>query len=1161
MKFTKEQLQAIESRNENLLVSAAAGSGKTAVLVERIIRRILYDDQPVDIDRLLVMTFTRAAASQMKDKILKAIEDKRSKDPTDRALIRQATLVHNARITTIHGFCLDVIRDHFHEIGLDPGFRVADEGECKLLKADALLRVIERAYEEGSDDFINMVECLSVGKSDRILEEVIGNMYDFSMSDPNPDAWLKRCVDAYENEGDESVWVHVYAERARMILDDAYAMAMRAYQLTGESDGPYMYEPNAEAELELIEGLKECTGYEGLRAGLMGVSFERLKGKRGSGPEVSEELKKEFIKLRDGYKKMINDLKSDFAIPMEEQKRRLAACLPVVRELTRLTRCMIDEYGALKRDKNVVDFSDLEHMCIDILKGGDTSTASLYRDHFEEIYVDEYQDSNLVQEELLKLITRGNNLFMVGDVKQSIYSFRLARPQLFVEKYREYEENGGCSLKIDLSRNFRSRQSVLNCVNELFGQIMRQDMGGISYDEAARLNYGADFAGVENGQDISELILISRDPEMDEREMEARAIAHRIKLLMKEQMVLDPSEDDKYRMRPLKYSDIVILLRTAKGWDDVFKRVISAEGIPVHTQSQVGYFEASEVRTLLNYLNILDNPLQDISLAAVLKSWFGDFSDEELAIIKVNYPGKYLYRSLKECSEGKEGGLKAKSAEFLGKYEKLRSKVGYTPADEILLELIGSGYGLYVSALPDGRKRSANINMLVKKAGDYGRTSYKGLFHFARYIKMLRDYEVDYGEANILDENDDAVRIMTIHKSKGLEFPVCFVAGCHKGYNLMDTRGSVVNDIDLGLGVDLVEPKLRIRQSTAMKRAVAYKRGNEVRAEEERILYVAMTRAKEKLILTGMVNDPDEALKTNKGIISCDNYLELILHGINNEGIPSLSISTLSSVDLTEEAVVSGIRREERRERILKHLKEGRDGAAHDLPDRFAFRYPYENEKKAFEKISVTELKRRSMEENSEDNELPDRVHEIYDREVTPYVPDFIREEEKELPATLHGTAVHRIFEVWDYSRGTTDKDIEEFIGYVKREGLMEESLADCVKINEISGFVNSPLAKRMKKADENGLLYREQPFMFSHEGIIIQGIIDAYFIEDDKIVIVDYKTDRVDRTEDLADRYHVQLEYYALALKTMLDKEIGDLIIYSTRYKDIVRIPKTVVN
>ena len=1172
MEFTKEQLQAIESRNENLLVSAAAGSGKTAVLVERIIRKILDDEAPVDIDRFLVMTFTKAAASQMKEKILKAIEDKRSKDPSNRNLIRQAALVHNAKISTIHGFCLEVIRNHFQEIGLDPGFRVGDEGECKLLKADALKRVLEAAYEEGSDDFVNMVEWLSSGKNDRILEEVILSMYEFSMSDPDPDEWLNRCVDAYGGSEDEKnsdpEWVRVYAGQAKMVLSDASLMALQAHGITQKEGGPYMYEPAFESDLELIGKLEGCKSYDDFRKALLSASFERLKNKPKDGRDVDEALKEEAKGIREVYKKLITDLKNAYVLPMDEQEKRIRACEPIVKELAELTRKMTEEYGILKRERKVVDFSDLEHLCIEILRGNDGATAAEYRDFFEEIYIDEYQDSSLVQEELLKLIARENNLFMVGDVKQSIYSFRLARVRLFTDKYEEYSRYEGCEgsdkRKIDLSKNFRSRASVLNCVNGLFEQIMKPDFGGIRYDDAAKLNYGADYPEAPRDQDKSELILAVHDREdgIKPIELEAGVIASRIKQLMKDHMVHDPTGDDKYRMRPVKYSDIVILLRSAKGWDETFKKVISAEGIPVHIMSQEGYFEAEEVKVLLNYLNILDNPLQDISMAAVLKSWFGGFADEELALLRIGRKDKYLYTSLMTCAEEGKGDLKAKAAAFLEEFNRLRVKTGYTPVGDILIELIDSGYGLYVSALPDGRKRSANINMLVKKAEDYGKTSYKGLFHFARYIKMLRDYEIDYGEANILDENDDTVRIMTIHKSKGLEFPVCFVAGLNKGYNLMDLQGSIINDIDMGLGIDLVDPVKRIRQKTAVKRAVRIKKNNEIRAEEERILYVAMTRAKEKLILTGTVNDPAAALNP-KSLMNCGSHLDLIIHALNTGGIPSLKTDTVSAKDLTEQAVTEAVKNEGRREEILSLMKKGAGNEGREVPDRFTFRYPYENDKKAFEKISVTELKRRSMEGGHEDSDLPDDSYNMYGsdgqeregNELRPYVPDFIREEEKEVPATLHGTAVHRAFEIWDYSRGTTDNDIREFLDHVKREGLMEESLADCIGVEEISGFVNGALAKRMKAADEKGLLYREQPFMFSHEGIIIQGIIDAFFLEDDKIVIVDYKTDRVDDINDLKDRYHVQLEYYALALKKMLDKEIGELIIYSTRYKDIVSI------
>ena len=1168
MEFTQEQLQAIESRNENLLVSAAAGSGKTAVLVERIIRRVLDEENPVDIDRFLVMTFTKAAAEQMKEKILKAIEDKRSKDPTDKNLIKQAALVHNARITTIHGFCLDVIRNHFQEIGLDPDFRVADEGECRLLKADVIEKVIEKAYEEGSDDFINMVECLSAGKSDSGLEGILDKMYEFSMSDPEPENWLDRCVKAYSDSGkDGRIWIDVFLGQAHLLLADAHDKAVRAMEITQEPDGPYMYEPAVLNDLELIEGLKECREYDQLRTRLAGVDFVRLKNKPKDGPYVDEDLKGKFMALRESVKDVVKELKKDFFIPLEEQDRRIRACLGVVRELTRLTGCIINEYSALKRDKNIVDFADIEHLCIRILGADDGITAAEYRDYFEEIYVDEYQDSNLVQEELLSLITRDDNLFMVGDVKQSIYSFRLAKPALFTAKYEAYSRAGvdrgaASDRKIDLTRNFRSRRSVLDSVNELFEQVMHKELGGIEYDDAARLNYGASYPETEEKLEKTELILAETDENINPRELEARVIASRIRTLMKEQTVADPTEEDPARKRPVRYSDIVILLRTAKGWDETFKKVISGAGIPVHTMSTEGYFAAMEVSILLDYLSVLDNPLQDIKLAAVLKSYFGGFLNEDLAKLKTDYKGTYLYDLLCRCKEDGSSGLHDKASAFLNEYNRLRSKTGYTPVYELLLEIIEGGYGLSVAVLDDGRRRSANLNMLLKKAEDYGKTSYKGLFHFVRYIEMLKKYEVDYGEANTLDENDDTVRIMTIHKSKGLEFPVCFLAGLQKNYNKMDLTGTVVPDIDLGLGIELVDPVLRIRQTTAMKRAAVIRKTHELLAEEERVLYVAMTRAKEKLILTGVVKDMDKTLATDKGLIKCSSYLDLVTCGLTNAGLPSITVNTLRATGLVDEEIKESVEREAEREDLMRRL-EGEGNASDIMKERFSFIYPYKDAGKAFEKISVTELKKRSMmEKTGTDKEMPDTARELYKEEKPVlYVPEFMREDEGTIPPTLHGTAVHRIFEIWDYSNGTSENDIEEFIEYVKREGLMEGSLADCVKIHEISGFVNSSLAGRMKKADERGLLYREQPFMFAHEGIIIQGIIDAYFIEDDKIVIVDYKTDRVDDIKDLADRYHVQLEYYAMALKTMLDKEIGELIIYSTRYKDIVSIPTAVVN
>ncbi len=568
MEYTNEQLQAIETRGSQLLVSAAAGSGKTAVLVERIIRRILDEDDPVDIDRMLIMTFTRAAAA------------KRAEKPDDLNLVRQSALVHNARITTIHGFCLDVIRDHFQEIGLDPSFRVADEGESKLLKQGVIEAVMEEAYEEGSEAFVNMTECLAAGKNDSALEEILGKLYDFSMSDPDPEMWLKRCASVYEDASedtiDDSEWMKIVLDSAGLVIENASQKAGEAYDLSCAADGPYMYLQAVENDMEILEGLRSCKDYDSYRKKLKELSWAKLGRASKDGPYVDPELSDKVKGIRNDYKASVNKLiVGEFALTAGEQIRRIRACAPIVNELTGLTRKIIAGYSEIKRDKKVVDFDDLEHMCIAVLSAGDGNTAREYREFFEEIYVDEYQDSNLTQEALLKYIARPDNLFMVGDVKQSIYSFRLARPQLFMSKYADFKPVGspvedGQGIRIDLSHNFRSRSSVLDSVNELFYQIMSKELGGIDYDEAAALKAGASFPAVDTqtGKGINDRVL------------EAKVIASRIKELMKDQLIFDPTDDDPNRMRRIRYSDIVILLRSAKGWDEKFMKTFLDEGIP-----------------------------------------------------------------------------------------------------------------------------------------------------------------------------------------------------------------------------------------------------------------------------------------------------------------------------------------------------------------------------------------------------------------------------------------------------------------------------------------------------------------------------------------------------------------------------------------------------
>ncbi len=1176
MAFTEEQLRAINSRDKNLLLSAAAGSGKTTVLVERIIGRILDENNPLDIDRLLVCTFTKAAAAQMKDKIRKAIDKKRSEDPTNKHLIRQAAFLPNAQITTIHGFCLNVIKNHFQEISLNPDFRIGDDGECKLLKQDVLKRVIEESYEEGRDDFINMTEAIARARDDRELEKIILKLYEFSMSDPNPEEWLNKCLMVYEQVSvdnfQDTKYIEFLLRRVHLELMLARDDSDAAMELTNEPGGPAAYYPMLEADRDIIDTLLDCNDYDEFREELAKVSFGRLATIKAS-DNVDAELKDKVKALRDNYKGVINDFaKKEFFLSSFEHVEMMKKCGKTVRELVTITLRFMDVFKTVKREKNILDFSDLEHLCIEILSKEDGITAGEYREFFEEIYVDEYQDSNFVQEEMLKLICRDNNLFMVGDVKQSIYSFRLARPELFMNKYLHFSTGDGDNIKIDLHHNFRSRKSVLDTVNQLFFQIMSKDMGGIEYDSAAALYPKSEYPPVADKYEKSELMLITKSEEINSKELEARIIAHRIKRLFKEgQPVYD---SDLKATRDIRYSDIVILLRASKGYDEILRRVLTEEGIPVDVVSSVGYFAAMEVAVLLDYLRILDNPLQDIPLASCLKSSFGNFSNKELALLRSYKKKMTLYDALVSVCDASDDNYGEFSCEmqevinksrlFLSNLENIRKRVSYTPIYDIILEIIEGEYGKIILSSVNGRKKMANLNMLLNKAYDFGRTSYKGLFHFIRYIEVLKKYDVDYGEANLVDGVDDSVRIMTIHKSKGLEFPVCFIAGMNKKYNQRDSIDTVVTDIDLGLGLDLVDIEKRTKNRTLIKGIIADKRSLDVCAEEQRILYVAMTRAKEKLIMSGVVDDSEKFFDGNsKPVIKCTSYLSLVQHGLLNGGIPSLDICTYSDGILVGSEVREQISLEEKK-LVLENILKNKDiiQVNEELKKRFEYEYQYKNEMALFEKVSVTELKKRSHSEIQTDSEVPDMTKELFAEETEEYIPSFMREEGKDtIAANLHGTAVHRVYELWDYNLPEDEFTVKAFIDGVVADGRLEANLANSVGTQEICGFLQSDIAGRMKNAFFENKLYREQPFVFNTENMLVQGIIDAYFIEDNKIVIVDYKTDRVKKPEELIDRYHVQLEYYAKALSTMLNLDVKEAVIYSTRHKRSVNIPMPVIH
>ena len=1226
VKWTEEQQKVIQLRNRNILVSAAAGSGKTAVLVERIITMLTEDDPPVDVDKLLIVTFTEAAASEMKERIRLAIEKKLLEYPEDEHLKQQATLIHNAQITTIHSFCLSVIRDHFHAIDIDPGFRIGEEGELKLLRHDVLEEMLEEKYQEGSKSFLDFAAAYSTGRDDKKIEDLILKIYEFSRSYPDSEAWLESCVEAYRIPDVETLEKSSFMQKVmadiRKNLEDARELLAQAEMIALSPDGPAVYEATLDKDMQVIEELSAIRSYEKMAEAFTNVKWARIAANKDQ--TVLEEKIEQVKKIRELVKGIVKNISGQYFYESpQELVEDLKMCAPAMEELGNLVRLFGEKFEEQKRAQNIIDFSDMEQYALRILteKSEDgfvpSKIAQEYQNQFHEVMIDEYQDSNLIQEAILNSVSTCRsgryNIFMVGDVKQSIYRFRLARPELFMEKYKSYSLEDSPEQRIDLHKNFRSRPEVLESVNFIFRQIMGEDLGGIAYDEAAALYPGASFPEGQDPEFVkTEILLVDKysplleeeDEEVteNERELEALAIAGRIRSMVGHERVLD-KETGEYR--PLQYGDIVILLRSASGWAETFGEVLSARGIPVYTASRTGYFSATEVVTLLNYLRILDNPLQDIPMTGVLRSPIVGCTTEELAELRIAYPEGMIYECVCRFVEDyrKHGSfeenkkiLGEKLSCFMDTMNTLRDKAAYTPVHQLILEVLArTGYGDHAKAMPNGEQRNANLNMLVEKAMEYEKTSYRGLFNFVRYIQKLQQYQVDYGEVNLSGTGESAVQIMTIHKSKGLEFPVVFAAGMGKRFNFRDMNASILIHPELGIGADAILPEKRIIAPSLCKQIIRRALLMESLGEELRVLYVALTRAKEKLILSGTIGalhpelgelsalrDSEEPLLSLGRRLGGKTYWDYVLpalarhrcmaplfheYGIfMNTANPlykdpaEFKVTRVTARELTESEVIEQAEREMKKE-TLENWNPGRvfdSEIREEIRRRFSFVYPYQYLEDLPVKVSVSELKKRSY---HSEQDLEETVDYETEEEIQPLVPRFIEEKKEEgYTGALRGTAYHRVMECLDYQKTANRDEIRRQLREWVDARKMERKEAESVRVKDIWNFVETPLGQRMKAASEKRLLFREQPFVIARkaseldpqwqceENVLVQGIIDAYFIEDEEIVLVDYKTDFVRRGEEqkLIDRYHVQLEDYAQALERMTGRKVKERYIYS---------------
>ena len=1224
--WTKEQKAVIESRNRNLLVSAAAGSGKTAVLVERIIRMITEGENPLDIDQLLVMTFTKAAADEMRERVLLAVDEKLKEDPENGHLQMQAAMIPYARITTIDSFCLGIIREHYNQLDIDPAFRVGDEGELLLLRGSVMEQLLEDYYEAGDEEFSRFVETYATGKSDRGIEDHIMAVYNFSGSNPWPEKWLEACekeLEDYEEGSDdrlmETEWMRFLMWDVAMQTGEFCAQLKEALAVCDEENGPAAYIPMLTSDLRMLQAIGNAKDYGCLNELLGSASFDRLASIRSK--EIDADKKSFVTGCRDRIKKAVGKLRDLYCFEsIETVVRDLKGSSGAVRMLLRLAGEFHDRYQEAKQEKNLMDFGDLEHYALEVLleetdEGERTPSAAadeLSR-QFEEILVDEYQDSNDVQEALIHAISSERfgtpNVFMVGDVKQSIYKFRLARPELFLKKYESYPREDGLYQTIELHQNFRSRDSVLSGINEVFYQIMTKGLGGILYTEDAALHPGAVFEPTEEtvGGKL-ELHMVNTgggllkqleaDPADDytSREMEAKLIAARMKELINPETGLKIWDKKEKRYRTACYGDMVILLRSLSGFAEDFVNILMNEGIPAYAERRTGYFTAIEVETVLCFLSIIDNPMQDIPLAAVLKSPIVGATDEELARLMAVFKrtakkgqdrgiyGAWMYY-LENCPEDeREGELYRKLAAFSDELAEYRRIAGYLSIHELLYIIYeNTRYYDYIAAMPAGEARQANLDMLVEKASAYEKTSYSGLFHFIRYIENLKKYDTDFGEAALAgDEN--TVRILSIHKSKGLEFPVVFLAGMGKKFNKQDLYGKILIDPDLGIATDYLDLELRVKTPTLKKNVLRRRLELEALGEELRVLYVAMTRAKEKLIMTGTDRYLDKKLerfsdiKRTAGQIpftilsTADSFLDWLLMSLSGKLSESallsdagaetglMTVRSYSVADLVGVEIEHQAEKKLSKEELLNFdcARIYDEAYAAGISAAFAYRYPHTADIGLHTKLSVSELKKQGQ--------LIDEEESTF----LPTIPAFLLEESGKKDqggGAFRGTAYHRALELLNFPGMKTISDVEMALDTFRREKYMDEESLSLLDAGILWNFLSSPLGRRMSAAQAKGLLYKEQQFVIgiparemevcsSDELVLIQGIIDAYMEEEDGLVLIDYKTDHVVRGREslLTERYGIQLEYYKRALEQMTGKKVTEKIIYSlTLQEEIV--------
>lgn len=1230
--WTDDQWKAIMAKGQDILVAAAAGSGKTAVLVERIINKIIAAEDPINVHELLVVTFTNASAAEMRHRIGEALEKAINVNPKSVHLRKQVSLLNKASISTLHSFCLEIIRKYYYMTDIDPGFRIADETEAQLLRDEVLEDLFEEEYgKEGNDAFFALVDTFTNDRSDTALQDIIRDLYDFARSNPSPNQYLDSIVEMYNVDGTSSLeqlpFVRSLLNDVDLQLKGAKQLLEFGLELTKLPGGPAPRAENFIADLHVVNILIEAKGdsWSSLYEAMQSWSFGRAKTCKGD--DYDGALVEKAKKLRDQAKKIISDLQEElFGRRPESFIRDMAEMKPHIETLVSLVKDFSVRFGQVKTEKALVDFADLEHYCLEILAatGEDgrrlpSEAALACRNQFKEVLVDEYQDTNMVQEAILQLVTadseENGNLFMVGDVKQSIYRFRLAEPNLFLGKYTRFGQNGGeTGLRIDLARNFRSRKEVLHGTNYIFKQIMGVAVGEIEYDEPAELVKGAPYSE-DQGHPV-ELAIIDlegndRDEtqpedlhdgfdstELAQSQLEARYMAAKIKEMIGERKeVYNPKTQSG---RPAMYRDIVILLRSMT-WAPQIMEEFKQQGIPVYANLSSGYFEATEVAIMMSLLKVIDNPYQDIPLASVLRSPILGLTEEELAQIRIhNKRGSFYEALISFCRiepNLETGELYEKVRPFFDQLKEWRVMARQGSLSELIWHLYReTRFYDFVGGMPGGKQRQANLRALYDRGRQYEATSFRGLFRFLRFIERMRDRGDDLGAARALGEQEDVVRLMTIHSSKGLEFPFVFIAGLARNFNTMDLKKPYMLDKEFGFAAKYVNAEKRISYPSLPQIAFKRKKKMEMLAEEMRVLYVALTRAKEKLFLVSSVKSAEKRLSqwlqtaehrdwllTEFDRASANSYLDWIGPSlVRHRDCETLrgettQVSPLVPSDIFEhpscwnitimksgDAAMLSSEPDESSEDLLQLVYEGKQVTAESdykekVQEQLSWKYSYKQAAQHRSKQSVSEVKRQREIFSDEDSgtELIRKINKpLLSR------PRFMQE--KALSPAERGTAMHAVMQHIDFSRAATLESVSTKMDEMVHTELLTEEQRESVDPQLIVQFFESDLGRRMVQAAS---IRREIPFSLSFpareiypdwqgedEPVLIQGIVDCVFEDEKGLVLLDYKTDGItgrfkggftEAKPVLEDRYKVQIDMYTRALEQILKREVNERYLF----------------